>query len=194
MKGFIITLIILGAIAFSYFNFVHPLFFNEIGEDEWHVVILNEYLNVRTDHDVNATQIDTVRKGGKYRAVEVEPNDEKYVWYKIELPTGEEGWIANTKDSVYLEDHNNPNDIVVPVIKYEEPELLVSSINDIDYDHLEIIDNSDDYTITHKVRFEQAKNQYWIVYHVEDKGGNVAEKTQRIIFDTVPTLSEVEAF
>ncbi len=146
MKGFIITLIILGAIAYLGFTFVYPMFFDEIGEDEWHVLVLNEYLNVRKNPSVDSTQIDTVYKNEKYRAVEVNTEDDKYYWYKIELDNGKVGWIANTRDEIYLTDFNNPHDIKAPVITFFKPELSVDTIDDINYDHLEVSDDSDDYS------------------------------------------------
>ncbi len=194
MKKFLITLIILGGLAYLGFTFVYPMFFNEIGEDEWHILVLNEYLNVRQTPSVDSTQIDTIYKDEKYRAVEVNTEDDKYYWYKIELDNGKVGWTANTKDELYLTDYNNPHDIKTPEIKFFTPELSVNTIDDITYDHLEVIDDSDDYTINHVVLHEATKNQYWIRYTVEDKGGNKIEKTQRILFKTNPSADLVQPF
>lgn len=164
----------------------------------WYVEITNNYINVRTSPDTHAKKQGQVKKGEIYKVLEVNLSNSYYCWYKIEIDDKTTGWIANGVKSSYLIDHNNPNDIATPTLKFFETEYKVYSIDKINYKHLEITDDKDDYTVSHKVYHEvdasQNIDQYWIVYTVTDASGKSTSKTQKIIFIVKPDESEVIDF
>ena len=161
----------------------------------WHVEILTEYINVREEPDRYSYSPSTVKQGEVYEVVETNLDDPNLYWYLVEFKDGSTGWIANNTSGTYLKDHNNPNDIAIPIIKFEEDEYHVVSIDDIKYDHLSVWDDKDDYEITHIVYHEVDKrkdiNQYWIKYTITDKSGKYSSKTQKIIFEITPDESKV---
>ena len=93
---------------------------------------------------------------------------------------------------------NNPNDIATPVIKYYDDVYKVVSIDDINYKHLEVVEDTDDYEITHIVYHEVKKSefidQYWILYTITDGAGKSSSKLQKIEFEEKPDESEVTDF
>lgn len=164
----------------------------------WYVEITNSYINVRNKPDQYSNRLDEVKKGEIYRVKEVNLDDKNYYWYNIEIDKYKTGWIASSRSTPYLKDYNNPNDIATPVLKFQDEAYYVNSINDINYNHLELWDDKPNYKITHKIYHEYNElekiDQYWIVYRIEDKSGKYSEKTQKIIFTILPDEKDVLNF
>ncbi|MBE6155539.1 MAG: SH3 domain-containing protein [Firmicutes bacterium] len=164
----------------------------------WHVEILTEYINVREKADRYSRTMSKVNKGEVYGVIKNDLSDPNLYWYQIEFKDGSTGWIANNTSGTYLKDNNNPNDVAIPIIKFDNEEYHVVSIDDINYDHLKVWDDRDDYKITHIVYHEVNKakkiDQYWIKYTITDKSGKHSSKTQRIIFEITPDEEDVTDF
>ena len=165
----------------------------------WYVEILNDYINIRKDPDIFSAKIGQVKKGQVFEVLEMNLENYSFYFYKTKINETKTGWIANErKNRSYLNDVNNPNDIAYPTIKYFEDIYFVEKIEDINYDHLEVTDDREGYTVTHKVYHEvvpeEDKDQYWIVYTVTDASGKSDSKTQRIIFEKIPEESKVIDF
>lgn len=161
----------------------------------WHVEILTEYINVREKPDRYSREMSKVYQGDIYKVIENDLNDPNLYWYLVEFSDGSTGWIANNTSGTYLKDNNNPTDIAIPIIKFDEAEYHVVSIDDIKYDHLRTWDDKDDFEITHKIYHEVNKakdiDQYWVKYTITDKSGKYSSKTQKIIFEIRPDESKV---
>ena len=164
----------------------------------WYVEILTDFINVREQPDRYSFSPTTVKKGEVYEVVENDLSDPNLYWYLVKFKDGSTGWIANNTSGTYLKDNNNPNDVAIPIIKFDEGEYHVVSIDDINYDHLRVWDDKDDYEITHTIYHEVNKskniNQYWIKYTITDASGKYSSKTQKIIFEIAPEESEVTDF
>lgn len=164
----------------------------------WYVEILNDYINVRKKPDQYSSKIGIVNKKEVYEVVDFNADDPNHYWYLIKLKNGSEGWISNRTNGSYLKDYNNPTDIAIPIIQFKENEYHVVSINDINYDHLKVWDDRDDYVITHIVYHEvdtnKNINQYWIKYTIEDASGKSSSKTQKIVFENPPDEEDVIDF
>lgn len=174
----------------------------------WKVEITNNYINVRSKPSSRETKIGEVKKKEKYNILEIYLEDNNYVWYKINFK-GKDGWIASSRDNPYVKEINNPNiedtDSVDYKIDYKKPELRfydnvynTYDINSINYDHLDIKDDSP-YMISHTIYYEEHPidteiPQYWIRYTVTDKFGNSISKVQKIEFTVEPSQSEVKDF
>ena len=173
----------------------------------WKVEITNDYVNVRKDHSVYETQIDKVYKGDTYKVIEIYLDDPNYVWYKIELDGGSEGWIASGRNEPYVKEINNPNasseedyfvDYKKPILRFFEDTYKTESIDTITLDHLEIIEDSE-YEVTYEVYKEEEPidvpgPQYWIQYTVVDAFNNKTVKVQRIEFEITPPDDRVLDF
>lgn len=173
----------------------------------WKVEITNDYVNVRKDHSVYETQIDKVYKGDTYKVIEIYLDDPNYVWYKIELDGGSEGWIASGRNEPYVKEINNPNasseddyfvDYKKPILRFFEDTYKTESIDTIALDHLEIIEDSE-YEVTYEVYKEEEPidvpgPQYWIQYTVVDAFDNKTVKVQRIEFEITPPDDRVLDF
>lgn len=164
----------------------------------WYVEILEDYINVRSDSNSNAKKLGQVNKGEVYKVLEVNLDNSAYFWYKIEYKNEDSAWIASYRTKPWVNDVNNPTDIAVPIIKFYEDTYKVVSIDDINYKHLEVIEDSVDYEITHIIYHElvpsQNKDQYWILYTITDGAGKSSSKLQRIEFEEIPDESEVVDF
>ena len=206
-KGFkfILTLLIIVGILFGvkyvYDNYKEEKRIEEVKKG-WYVEITVDELKVRDDHDrfsYNKSKM-VVKKGEIYKALEyyVGKGDNYYNWYKIEFKDGTNGWIANTKDGKNLIDYNNEEDVATPVIKYFSEKYFVKSIEDINYDKLEVWDDRPGYVVTHVVEHEvdeeEGIDQYWIKYTITDASGKSASKRQPIIFTIRPKESQVIEF
>ena len=81
---------------------------------------------------------------------------------------------------------------------YEIMLIRPKTIDDINYDHLEVTDDKPGVTVTHKVYHEvneeQNKDQYWILYIATDAVGKTTKKVQKIEFNKKPDESQVEDF
>ena len=173
----------------------------------WKVEITNDYVNVRKDHSVYETQIDKVYKGDTYKVIEIYLDDPNYVWYKIELDNGSEGWIASGRNEPYVKEINNPNasseedyfvDYKSPILRFFEDTYKTESIDTITLDHLEIIEDSE-YEVTYEIYKEEEPQdvpgpQYWIQYTVVDAFDNKTVKVQRIEFEINPPDDRVLDF
>ena len=163
----------------------------------WYVEITSEYINAREDAKTSAKELGKVLKGEVYKVLEMNFENTSYYWYKIEYKDSE-AWIASHKKKPYLKDYNNPTDIAVPVIKYHEDVYKVVSIDDINYKHLEVVEDRDDYTISHIVYHEyvpsEFKDQYWILYTITDAAGKSSSKLQKIEFEEKPDKEDVVDF
>lgn len=164
----------------------------------WHVEILTEFINVREKPDRYSYSPSTVKQGEVYEVIETDLSDPNLYWYLVKFKDGTKGWIANNTSGTYLKDNNNPNDVAIPIIKFKDDEYHVVSIDDINYDHLIVWDDKDDYEITHKIYHEinpsKHINQYWIKYTITDKSGKYSSKTQKIIFEITPDKDKVLSF
>ncbi len=204
MKKFFLTLLICGVIVGSAF-FVKKLY-DEKKEKEriaevkkgWYVEILTDYINVREKPDRYSYSNSKVNKGEVYEVITTDLNDPNLYWYQIKFKNGTKGWIANNTSGTYLKDHNNPVDIATPIIKFDENVYKVVSIKDINYNHLRVWDDKDDYKITHIVYHEvdetRGIDQYWIKYTITDGSGKYSSKTQKIEFENKPSEDEVTSF
>ncbi len=164
----------------------------------WHVQITNDYINIRSDHNAASAKLGEVKKDEIYKVIEIYLDNSTYFWYKIEINNKTTGWISSGKSNPFLKDINNPDDIKTPEIKIKESEYHVYSIDKINYKHLQVIDDRNDYTITHKIYHEvdsaNKTDQYWIKYIVTDKSGKSSAKLQQVTFDVTPNESLVSPF
>ena len=202
MKNFVICLLIIvvlfGGVGgyFVFKNIQEEARIEEVKKG-WYVEIKNEYINVREDAHANADKLGEVKAGEVYKVLEMNFDNSAYYWYKIEY-NGEEAWIASKRKTPYVNDYNNPTDIAIPVIKYHEDVYKVVSIDDINYKHLEVVEDRDDYEITHVVYHEyvpsEYKDQYWIKYTITDAAGKSSSKLQKIEFEERPNEEDVLDF
>ena len=88
----------------------------------WHVEVLTEYINVREKPDRYSREMSKVYQGDIYKVIENDLSDPNLYWYLVEFNDGSTGWIANNTSGTYLKDNNNPNDIAIPIIKFDEAE------------------------------------------------------------------------
>ena len=163
----------------------------------WYVEITNEYINVRDDAHANANLLGTVNKGEVYKVLDMNFDNTAYYWYKIEY-NDSEAQIASRRKSPYVNDFNNPTDIAIPEVKFEENVYKVVSIDDINYKHLEVVEDRDEYEITHEIYHEVKKSenieQYWIYYTITDAAGKSSSKLQKIEFEETPSEEDVLDF
>jgi len=153
----------------------------------WYVeIIYEDPINVRNVPSTNGKELGKVNKGEIYKVLDINTESNIYNWYKIEYGDTE-GWIASGTKIYWVNDVNNPNDIAAPIIKYHEDVYRVVSIDDINYEHLEIVEDTDDYEIKHTVYHEVKKSefidQYWILYTITDGTGKSSSKLQKIEFE-----------
>lgn len=166
----------------------------------WYVEVTTKELNVRKDHDKYSASLGKVSKGDIFAVQEVYTGG-VMTWYKIEYHgkyAGETGWIANDSKHTYLKDVNSPKDVYKPTLKFNDAIYYVNSIDDINYDNLEVWDDKPDYKVSHVVYHEvdeyQGIDQYWIRYTVTDGAGNETSKTQKIVFTVKPSENKVVDF
>ena len=166
-------------------------------KEGWHIEIVNDYIKVRKEPDRNSSELGKVKKGEVYKVDDYENHNGNF-WYHVEYEKGKWGWVANPVGEDYLNDTNNKDDIKAPTIKFNDAVYYVDSIDDINYDHLEVTDDKPGVTVTHKVYHEvneeQNKDQYWILYTATDAVGKTTKKVQKIEFNKKPDESQVEDF
>lgn len=166
-------------------------------KEGWHIEVVNEYIKVRKKPDQNSSELGEVKKGEVYKVDDYENHNGNF-WYHVEYEKGKWGWVANPLGKDYLNDTNNKDDIKAPTIKFTEAVYYVDSIEDINYDHLEVTDDKPGVVVTHKVYHEvneeQNKDQYWILYIATDAVGKITKKVQKIEFNKRPDESQVEDF
>lgn len=166
-------------------------------KEGWHIEVVNDYIKVRKEPDRNSSELGEVKKGEVYKVDDYENHNGNF-WYHVEYEKGKWGWVANPIGKDYLNDTNNEDDIKAPSIKFNDAVYYVDSIDDINYDHLEVTDDKPGVTVTHKVYHEvneeQNKDQYWILYTATDAVGKTTKKVQKIEFNKKPDESQVEDF
>ncbi len=196
---FLFVLLLFGGVGgyFFYQKIVEEKRIEEI-EKGWYVKILHEEaINVRDKPSSNGKALGEVKKGEVYKVLDINTDSSVYYWYKIEYKDTV-GWIASGRKIKWVEDVNNPNDIATPVIKFYDKVYKVVSIDDINYKHLEVVEDTDDYKITHVVYHEvkpsEFIDQYWILYTITDGAGKSSSKMQKIEFEIKPDESKVKDF
>lgn len=166
-------------------------------KEGWHIEVVNDYIKVRKEPDRNSSELGEVKKGEVYKVDDYENHNGNF-WYHVEYEKGKWGWVANPVGKDYLNDTNNEDDIKAPTIKFNDAVYYVDSIEDINYDHLEVTDDKPGVVVTHKVYHEvneeQNKDQYWILYIATDAVGKTTKKVQKIEFNKKPDESQVEDF
>ena len=166
-------------------------------KEGWHIEVVNDYIKVRKEPDRNSSELGEVKKGEVYKVDDYENHNGNF-WYHVEYEKGKWGWVANPVGKDYLNDTNNEDDIKAPTIKFNDAVYYVDSIEDINYDHLEVTDDKPGVVVTHKVYHEvneeQNKDQYWILYIATDAVGKITKKVQKIEFNKRPDESQVEDF
>lgn len=198
--GIIIGILVLIAAGFATYKFISDKIEESRIEEikkGWYVEVIADTVKIRKEADRNTAELKEAKKGEVYAVDDIENNGGNF-WYHIEYEKGKKGWIANPKNSGYLSDVNNPNDIAAPTIRFFDKTYYTDSIDTITYDHLEVIDDRDGVVVTHKVYHEidesQGKDQYWIQYTATDAVGKTASKVQKIEFNTRPKESQVYKF
>ncbi len=165
----------------------------------WYIeVTYDEPINVRDKASTKGESLGTVSKGEIYKVLDVDTvSSNKFFWYLIEYKDTK-GYVASGRKIHWVKDVNNPNDIQVPSVRFKDEVYRVTSINDINYKHLEVIEDTDDYNITHEVYHEvkpsEYIDQYWILYTITDGAGKSSSKMQKIEFDVRPDESQVLDF
>jgi len=203
MKNFltcvVLLLLLVGGVGGYFFikNIKEEKRIEEIKKGWYIEIIHKEPINVRDKASTNGKSIGTVKKGEVYKVLDVNMDNSIYYWYKIEYKDTV-GWVASGKKIKWVEDVNNPIDIAVPVVKYYDDVYKVANIDDINYKHLEVVEDTDDYTITHVVYHEvkpsEFIDQYWILYTITDGAGKSSSKLQKIEFEETPDESQVKDF
>lgn len=202
LKKLVIILIIIGVLVGGFFGYrfvsgkIEDARIEKIKEG-WHIEISNEFVKIRKDSDRNSAELGEAKKGDVYKVDDME-NYGGNRWYHIEYAKDKWGWICNPKGTEYIDDGNNPDDIAYPTIKFFDAVYYVDSIDDINYDHIEVTDDREGVTVTHKVYHEvdeeQNKDQYWIQYIATDAVGKVTKKVQKIEFNKKPSEDQVLDF
>lgn len=203
---FILFLLIAGGGYYLYSKKAEEKRVEEIKKG-WYVEVAIDYINVREDASSLSTRVSKVKKGQVYKVLDLvnKKKEKECYWYHIELKDGKTGYICNPKNeksTQYLTDHNDPNDLYTPKISYKDDVYKVDSIDKINYDHLTLWDDHDDYKVTHKVYHEKEKcdeksdgiEKYWIRYTITDATEKSASTTQKIEFKEKPDESKVADF
>ena len=204
MKKFLIIVIILLVIAGSiggYFYIKDAKEKARIAEikEGWYVEVLEDDVNIRAKGSANGTILGKTKKGDIYAVNDVDVAGNTY-WYEIDYD-GTPAFIFSSEKYKYVKDVNNPNDIATPTIKFFDKIYYVDSIDDINYDHLEVWDDRPGAEVTHQVYHETGVDingniidQYWIQYTVTDKEGKSSSKVQKIEFNKRPSEDRVLDF
>lgn len=204
MKKFLIIVIILLVISGGiggYFYIKDAKEKARIAEikEGWYVEVLEDDVNIRAKGSANGTILGKTKKGDIYAVNDVDVAGNTY-WYEIDYD-GTPAFIFSSEKYKYVKDVNNPYDIAVPTVKFYEPIYYVDTIDDINYDHLEVWDDRPGAEVTHKVFHETGVDingniidQYWIQYTVTDKEGKSSSKVQKIEFNKRPSEDRVLDF
>lgn len=192
------------------------------------IEIVIDEINVREEHTLYSNQVGKVRKGQVYQVLDIYLKDTRYVWYQVKLQNGNYGWIATGRNNRYVKEINNPDgngddefeaDYAKPKIIFYENDVVFTDLGAINYDHLNVTDDSEcemvaekNYdkekkknpkqkycTVSHEVYYEaepkdRNEPQYWIKYTVKDEAGNTSTKVQRIVFLSEPGPDKVKDF
>lgn len=163
----------------------------------WYIEIVNDFIYIRSEPNRESKKLGKVNEGEIYKVSDFE-NKNGNIWYYIEYEKNEWGWVANPIDENYLNEVNDKADIRKPTLKFKEDVYYVDSLDDINYDHLEVSDDKPGVKVTskvyHEVNEEQNKDQYWILYIATDSSGKTTKKVQKIEFNKRPSESDVYDF
>ena len=204
MKKFLIIVIILLVIAGGiggYFYIKDAKEKARIAEikEGWYVEVLEDDVNIRAKGSANGTILGKTKKGDIYAVNDVDVAGNTY-WYEIDYD-GTPAFIFSSEKYKYVKDVNNPYDIAVPTVKFYEPIYYVDTIDDINYNHLEVWDDRPGAEVTHQIYHETGVDingniidQYWIQYTVTDKEGKSSSKVQKIEFNKRPSEDRVLDF
>ena len=204
MKKFLIIVIILLVISGGiggYFYIKDAKEKARIAEikEGWYVEVLEDDVNIRAKGSANGTILGKTKKGDIYAVNDVDVAGNTY-WYEIDYD-GTPAFIFSSEKYKYVKDVNNPYDIATPTIKFFDKIYYVDSIDDINYDHLEVWDDRPGAEVTHQVYHETGVDingniidQYWIQYTVTDKEGKSSSKVQKIEFNKRPSEDRVLDF
>ena len=193
----ILILIVVGFFAVKFIlGFMEEARIKKIKEG-WYIEVKIEKINIRAEADRNSAILKEAKKGDVFKVDDYENHNGNY-WYHIEYEKENWGWRANPLGDEYFNDENNPEDIKAPTIKFFDTIYYVDSIDDINYDHLEVKDDKPGVKVTHKVYHEvdetEGKDQYWILYIATDAVGKTTKKVQKIEFNKRPDESKVLDF
>lgn len=193
-----VIILVIGGSYFGYKTFNSKKSASAIAEIKkgWYIEVKNETVKIRKEADRNSSILSEAKKGEVYKVDEMTGKNNH--WYHIEYEKGKYGWIANPKNSNYLLDVNNPEDIASPTIKFDEKTYFVDSIDKINYDQITVTDDKPGVKVEHQVYHEvnnlDNKDQYWILYTATDAVGKKTTKLQKIEFNKKPAESEVLDF
>ena len=162
-------------------------------------------IKVRKAPTTNAELVGAAEKGEVFKIYDVDETDNTYLWYRVQFFTKDgqmvDGFIGENRSLEInsVKDHNGELDISAPIVKFDEDEYHVATIDDINYDHLTLWDDKPGYEVTHQVYIElhptdRPGPQYWIEYTITDKAGKSSSKLQRIVFDYEPSKNQVKDF
>ena len=200
MKKLFVLILLLG-LAFGGYTAYNKIIDNN---NSWRLEVTNDFINLRSKPTQYESKIAEVKKGQKFKILDINLEDKKFVWYKIKLKN-KTGWIASERKNPYVNEYNNPKydtdikvEYLAPVIRFKEEEYHTESIDKITFDHL-IIEEESDYEIDYIIYKEENPKdrpgpEYWIRYIVEDTFGNKGMSLQRIKFDNLPDDSLVKDF
>ena len=166
----------------------------------WYAEVTTEALSIREFPTATSRKLGVASKGEIFKVIGFDTKDEKFYWYNIQRKDGSKAWLANPKATgTYLKDYNGEDvDVAAPKISFTNNDYKVTSISKINYDHLEVWDDRDDYKISHivchEINPEKETDQYWVKYTVKDKSGKTTSKMQKIIFEKQPKDDEVLDF
>lgn len=190
----VIVLLVVGTIFFLKYQEEERIKEVEAG---WHVKITNEYLTLRKEPNQNSSPLGKVNKGEVYKVDDYENHNGNF-WYHIEYENNKWAWVGNPLGKDYLEDINNEDDIKSPTIRFYEAVYYVDTIEDINYEHLDVSDDKPGVEVVHKVYHEvdelNNKDQYWIQYIATDAVGKTTKKVQKIEFNKRPNEDKVLDF
>lgn len=168
-------------------------------KEGWYVEIDTEVINVRVENNAWNGLLGEAYEGEVYAASDVVLTGGAY-WFEIDY-NGVTGWVSSGKNYDYLTSYNAYFDFKFPELYYHEDIYEVESINDIEYSHITVEDDNDDWVITSKVYHEvgisdegEDINQYWILYTVTDGADHSTSKMQKIVFEERPSESKVLDF
>lgn len=191
----VVTIIIL--LAVNAYIFISQFIKRENIKKGWHVEIITDFINIREAADQKSEKIGKVIENNVYKVLDIYLENNEYYFYKIEISDTKVGWIANDKKTrSYLKDINNPNDIATPTIRVPSKTYNVESIEDIDYNHLNVWDDKENYVVNHEIYYEflSTQKKYWIIYTITDGVGKTNSAIQEIVFSIEPDDDKTKNF
>ena len=156
MKKLFVLILLLG-LAFGGYTAYNKIIDNN---NSWRLEVTNDFINLRSKPTQYESKIAEVKKGQKFKILDINLEDKKFVWYKIKLKN-KTGWIASERKNPYVNEYNNPKydtdikvEYLAPVIRFKEDTYHTESIDKITFDHL-IIEEESDYEIDYIIYKEE---------------------------------------